>query len=105
MYDLETFKKDRAVPYCSCIYKLRKISDKINQKITEKENQKHLYDCIVFKGSGRFNEMLDHVLSYKGEAKKFKNKIVDYFLYMTAQNGSESIHFCVKQSTSMAECC
>ena len=23
VYDLETFNKDRAVPYCSCIYKLR----------------------------------------------------------------------------------
>ena len=26
VYDLETFKNIRAVPYCSCIYKLSKIS-------------------------------------------------------------------------------
>ena len=28
VYDLETFNKIRAVPYCSCIYKLSKISGK-----------------------------------------------------------------------------
>ena len=28
VYDLETFNKNRAVPYCSCIYKLSKISGK-----------------------------------------------------------------------------
>ena len=28
VYDFETFDKIRAVPYCSCIYKLSKISRK-----------------------------------------------------------------------------
>ena len=32
--------------------------------------------------------MLDHVLSYKGEPKKVKNKIVEYNLYLIAHNGS-----------------
>ena len=32
--------------------------------------------------------MLDHVLSFKGEPKKVKNKIVEYNLYLIAQNGS-----------------
>ena len=32
--------------------------------------------------------MLDHVLSFKGEAKKVINKIVDCNLYMKAHNGS-----------------
>ena len=32
--------------------------------------------------------MLDHVLSFKGEAKKVKNNIVEYNLYLIAHNGS-----------------
>ena len=32
--------------------------------------------------------MLDHVLSFKGEAKKVKNRIVEYNLYLMAHNGS-----------------
>ena len=32
--------------------------------------------------------MLDHVLSFKEEPKKIKNKIVDYNLYLIAHNGS-----------------
>ena len=32
--------------------------------------------------------MLDHVLSFKGEPKKIKNKIVEYNLYSIAHNGS-----------------
>ena len=32
--------------------------------------------------------MLDHVLSFKGEPKKVKNKSVDYNLCLIAQNGS-----------------
>ena len=42
MYDLETFIKIGAVPYCSCIYKLSKISGKYNRDISEKEYQKCL---------------------------------------------------------------
>ena len=32
--------------------------------------------------------MLDHVLSLKGEAKRKNNRIVEYILYLIAQNGS-----------------
>ena len=32
--------------------------------------------------------MLDHVLSFKGEPKKIKNKIVEYNIYLIAHNGS-----------------
>ena len=70
MYDLETFIKARAVPYCSCVYKLSKISGKYYRDISEQEYQKCLTDCVVFKGTDSFNEMLDHVLSFEGEAKK-----------------------------------
>ena len=88
VFDLETFNKIRAVPYCSFIYKLSKISGKYNRDISEQEYQKCLNDCVVFKGTDCINEMLDHVLSFKGEPKKIKNKIVEYNLYLIAHNGS-----------------
>ena len=72
VYDLETFNKFRAVPYCSCIYKLSKLSGRYNRDISEQECQKCLNDCVVFKGTDCINEMLDHVLSFKGEPKKVK---------------------------------
>ena len=87
VYDLETYIRDRAIPYCSCIYKPIKISGKCPRDLTEKEYQKCLNDCVVFKGSDCINEMLDHVLSCKGEAKKVKIKIVEYNLYLIAHNG------------------
>ena len=88
VYDLETFNKIRAVAYCSCIYKLSKISGKYHRDISEQEYQKCLNDCAVFKGTDGINEMLDHVLLFKGEPKKVKNKIVEYNLYLIAHNGS-----------------
>ena len=77
VYDLETFNKIRAVPYCSCIYKLSKISGKYHRDISEQEYQKCLNDCVVFKGTDCINEMLDHVLSFKGEPKKSKAKLLN----------------------------
>ena len=88
MYDLETFKKIRAVPFCSCIYKLSKISGKFHLDISEQEYQKCLNDCVVFKGTDCINEILDQVLSFKGEPKKIRNKIVEYNLYLIVHNGS-----------------
>ena len=80
VYDLETFNKDRAVPYCSLMYKLSKISGKYHRDISEQEYQKCLSDFVVFKGTDCINEMLDHVLSFKGEPKKIKNKMFQYNL-------------------------
>ena len=88
VYDLETFNKTRAVPYCSCIYKLSKISGKYHRDISEQEYQKCLNDCVIFTGTGCINEMLDHVLSFKGELKKVKNKIVENNLYLIAHSVS-----------------
>ena len=59
VYDLETFNKIRAVPYCSFIYELSKISGKYNRDISEKEYQKCLKECVVFKGIDCINKMLD----------------------------------------------
>ena len=88
VYDLETFNKFRAVPYCSCIYKLSKSSNKYHRGLSEKECQKCLNVCVVFKGTDCFNELLDQVLSFKGEVKKFNNNVVENNLYLIAQNGS-----------------
>ena len=88
VYDLETFNKIRVVPYCSCIYKLSKISGKYHRDISEQEYQKCLNVCVVFKGTACINEILDHVLSFKGEPKKVRNKIVENNLYLIAHNGS-----------------
>ena len=76
VHDLETFNKIGAVPYCGCMYKLSKISGKYHGDLSEKEYQKCLKDCVVFKGIDCINEMLDHVFSFKGEQKN-KNKNVE----------------------------
>ena len=88
MYDSETFNKDRAVPYCSCIYKLSKISGKNHRNISEQGYQRCLNDCVIFKGTDCINEMLDHILSFKGEPKKINTKIVECNLCLIAHNVS-----------------
>ena len=88
MYDFETFDKIRVVPYCSCIYKLSKISGKFHRDISEQEYQKCLIDFVVFKEIDCINEMLDHVLSFKGDPEKIKYKIVEYFLFLLAHKRS-----------------
>ena len=88
VYDLETFNKIKAVPYCSCIYKLSKISGKHHRDKSKLEYQNCLIDCVVFKGTDCINEMLDHVLSFKGEPKKVKTTIVEYNLYLIAHSRS-----------------
>ena len=44
--------------------------------------------CCFQKGIDCINKKLDHVLSYNGEPKKVKNKIVENNLYLIAHNGS-----------------
>ena len=70
------------------MYKLSKVSGKYHRDISEQEYQKCPNDCVVFKGTGCINEMLDFVLSFKGEPKKVNNRIVEYNLYLIAHNGS-----------------
>ena len=84
VFDLETYNKCRAFPYCSCTYKLSNFSGRYNLDITEKEYQKCLSDCVVLSGSGCIIELLDHVLSFKGEAKKVRIRIPENNLKMIA---------------------
>ena len=76
VYDIETFSTIKCVPYANCIYRLSTISGKYYRDISEKEYQKGLNDCNVFKGLDNINKMLDYVLQFKGEAKRINNKIV-----------------------------
>ena len=62
VYDLETFIKFRAVPICSCIHKLSKISIKYHRDISEQEYKQCPNDWVVFEGFDCINEMLDQVL-------------------------------------------
>ena len=87
VYDIETFSTIKCVPYANCIYRLSKISGKYYRDISEKEYQKCLNDCIVFKGLDNINKMLDDVLQFKGEAKRINNKIVKYNLYLITHKG------------------
>ena len=65
-----------------------KASGKYNRDVSEKEYQKNLNDCIVFKGLDNINKMLDSFLLFKGEPKKVNIKIVKGNLYLLALKGS-----------------
>ena len=88
LYDLETFKNDRAVPFASGIYKLSKVSGKNHRDIPEKGYQKCFIAFVVFTWSDCVYEMLDCVLSYKGEPKKVNNKVVKNNLYLIVHERS-----------------
>ena len=88
VYELETFNTDKAVPYANCMYRFSKNSGKFNRDITQREYENCRKDCVVFNGTDSINEMLEHVLQFKGEAKKGNNKIVNYTICLLAHNGS-----------------
>ena len=74
---IETFSTIKCVPYANCIYRLGKISGKYYRDISEKEYQKCVTDCIVFKGLDNINKFLDYVLQYKGEQKVLITKLLN----------------------------
>ena len=88
VYDFETFNTNRAITFANCIYRLSKCSSKNYQDIPNRETEQCKKDCIVFNGTDSINEMLDHVLEFKGEAKRVNIRIVKYTLYFIAHNGS-----------------
>ena len=77
VYDIETFSTIKCVPYANCIYRLSKISGKYYRDITEKEYQKCLNDCIVFKGLDNFNKMLDYIYNSKENQKELITKLLN----------------------------
>ena len=88
VYDIETFSTIKCVPYAKSFYRLSKFSGKYYRDISEKEYQKCLNDCIVFKGLDNIIKMLDDVLQFKGEPKRLNTKSVKYNLYLIAHKGS-----------------
>ena len=86
--DLETFNTNGVVSYAFGLYKLSKISSKFHRDKTQREHEKSTNDCVVFKGTDCYNDMLDHTLEFKGEAKRPTNKIVKCNLYLLTHNGS-----------------
>ena len=79
VYDIKTFDTIKCVPYTNCIYRLSKISGNYYRDLSEKEYQKCLNDCIVFKGLDNINKRLDYVLQFKGEPKKLITKLLKVF--------------------------
>ena len=49
VYDIETFRSDRAVPYSICMKKLSKISGKYNRELSQRDYEICKKDCIFSK--------------------------------------------------------
>ena len=64
------------------------MTGKYYRDISDKEYQKCLNDCVVFKGLDNINNMLVYISQYKGEPKRINNKIVKNLLYLIAHKGS-----------------
>ncbi len=89
VFDLEIFNTDRMLSLCNLyIYGLRASSGRSNRDITQRQYEKCRKYCIVFEGRHSINEMLDHVIQFKGEAKKDYNKIIKFNLYTSALDGA-----------------
>ena len=86
--DLETFNTNGVVSCAFGLYKLSKKSSKFYRDKTQREHEKCTNDCVVFKGTNCYNDMLDHTLEFKGEAKTPNNKIVKCNLYLLTHKGS-----------------
>ena len=77
------------------LFKLSKLSGKYYRDITQSEYEKIKNNCIVFKGTDCPNILLDHILEFKGEAKRVINKTVKYNLYLLADKRSSFDNYVV----------
>ena len=84
---MELFTTDEVVPYNICLYKGGKLPGKCNRDFTDRECEKGRIAFIVFKRTICINEMLDHDLEIKGEAKENDNQLYQHNLYFRAHNG------------------
>ena len=95
VYDIQTFNTDK-IDLCSvCIFKLSQVSGSYNGDTTDRQLDKCRNDCIVFDGSNRINEMLEHVLEFKGETRRLNKSFVKHNLYFIAHKGSRFDSFVV----------
>ena len=93
VYDIETYNKERAIPYAIGFYPVSKIVGKWNRDLTQTEIDKCLNDIIIFKGENCISCMFDYLKSFKGEPKYTRNncgKVIlsSYELKLIAHNGS-----------------
>ena len=49
--------------------------------MTQREYAKSRKDCIIFKGINFIKKMLEHVLEFKGEAKKLITKLLNIIYF------------------------
>ena len=93
VYDIETYNKDRAIPYAVGFYPVSKIVSKWNRDLTQTEIDKCLNDITIFKGENCISTMFDYLKLFKGEPrynidKNGKKVLCEYELKLIAHNGS-----------------
>ena len=93
VYDIETYNKERAIPYAIGFYPVSKIVSKWNRDLTQKEIDKCLNDVTIFKGEKCVSNMFDYLKLFTGEPKYVinncgKSVLSSYELKMIAHNGS-----------------
>ena len=93
LYDIETFNRDRAIPYAIGYFPISKMGiSKYNRDLTKEEIEKYLNEVRIFDGEDCITKMFEKLRAVKGEPKKIekngKEIIVEYELKMIAHNGS-----------------
>ena len=93
VYDIETFNRDRAVPYAIGYFLVSKMaSSKYNKDLTEKEIDSLLNNVRIFDGEDCITKMFEKLRDLKGEPKKIekngKKITIEYEMKMIAHNGS-----------------
>ena len=93
VYDIETFNRDRAVPYAIGYFPVSKMGiSKYNRDLTKEEIDKYLDNVRIFDGEDCITRMFEKLRDLKGEAKKIekngKEITIEYEMKMIAHNGS-----------------
>ena len=84
VYDIETHNTDAARPYCISSYRLNKLAGRYNRDLPQYELEKCKNDTLIFDGDNCVSNAFDFLLTFKGEEREVKNRIVEYktFNYM-----------------------
>ena len=69
VYDIETYNKDRAVPYAIGFYPVSKIVSKWDRDLTQDEIDKCLNDVRIFEGENCISDMFKRLQNLKGEPR------------------------------------
>ena len=72
VYDLETHNTTRARPYCISFYLLSKLAGKYTTDLTPHETEKCEKDTLLLDGDSCVRNVLDFLLSFKGEERKIE---------------------------------